>query len=42
MQKMRRLTAKLLGCTRKTGMDGVEHGVTISGEPERKGSIEFI
>jgi hypothetical protein len=41
MLKTRRLTSKLIDCSRKTGMVGVEHGVANSGEPERKGTVEF-
>jgi hypothetical protein len=41
MLKTRRLTSKLIDCSRKTGMVGVEHGVADSGEPERKGTVEF-
>jgi hypothetical protein len=41
MLGMRGLTTELMGCSRKTGMVGVEHGVADSGEPERKGTVEF-
>jgi hypothetical protein len=34
---MRKLTTRLIDCSRKPGMVGFEHGVTSSGEPESKG-----
>jgi hypothetical protein len=34
VQKMRKLTTRLIDCSRKAGMVGVEHGVASSGEPE--------
>jgi hypothetical protein len=38
---MRKLTTRLIDCSRKAGMDGVEHGVAISGEPPWKGVPKF-
>jgi hypothetical protein len=42
MLEMRRLTSKLIDCSRKTGMVGVELMDMISGEHRRKGTSEFF
>jgi hypothetical protein len=42
MLKTRRLTSKLIDCSRKTGMVGVELVDMISGELRRKGTDEFF